>query len=64
MPEFKKGKEGDFMVLLAKGYEGSIKELNNRIKSLTDLFRMLQDELVQVAETRKQLFVLRTNPLS
>lgn len=53
----KKMKESDFLILLAKGYEGSIKELDCRIKSLTDLFKALQDELFQIAETRKQLFV-------
>jgi len=64
MPGFKKGKENDFLVLLVKGYEGSIKELNNRIKALTDLFKTLQEEFVQIAETRKQLFVTRNNNYS
>eukprot|EP01022_Parablepharisma_sp_SALTPOND_P035112 TRINITY_DN9417_c0_g1_i8.p2 TRINITY_DN9417_c0_g1~~TRINITY_DN9417_c0_g1_i8.p2 ORF type:complete len:455 (+),score=60.42 TRINITY_DN9417_c0_g1_i8:6057-7421(+) len=53
----KKTKENDFLVLITKGYEESLHELQAQTQALKDSFKTLQEELIQMAQARKDLFV-------
>ena len=58
----KKNAEDEFTCLLAAGYEESLRELQTQVHMLKDCLKLLQDELLQLAEARRKEFVSRFKP--
>lgn len=45
------------MMVLSKGYEDDIRELEEKIKGLQNCLKMVQEEIGMIAEMRKKGFV-------
>jgi hypothetical protein len=53
----KKNPEAEFTTLLATGYEESLREQQTQVQLLKDCLKLVQDELIQLAEVRRKEFV-------
>jgi len=50
-------KSNEFLMLITKGYEESLRELQTQIQNMKDSFKIIQEELLQISDSKKSIFV-------